>query len=415
MTRKQSIQAWFIWTVSAVFFFYKYVLEVSPSVMTQDLMRAFHIGGSDLGHLASSYFYAYTLMQAPVGLLLDRYGPRRITTLAIILCGTGACFFASSDHLWTALLSRFMIGLGASFSAVNIFKLSANWFPSDKFAFMVGLSMTLGMLGAVGGEEPLAAFIHFFTWRPALYYLGIFGILLSGAFFLIVRDSPKKIQKVEEKSDFWTSLKEIANNPQNWMISVYSGLLFAPIAIFGGLWGVPFLQEAHGLSKEISARIASLIFIGFAIGAPFFGWLSDRIGKRKPLMLYGTIASFIIVSLIVYYPHLPLSLNYLSTFLLGISLSTFLISFTVIREYNSPLVTGTAIGIMNTFNALFVAIANPLIGKLLDLGWDGRLKEGAHAFSVENYQLALITLPLYCLVGWILLYFIKETNCKPVN
>ena len=156
---KYLIHAWVIWLLSAFFMFYKYALEVSPSVMTNILMSAYHIDGAQLGSLAASYFYAYLIMQIPAGLLLDRYGPRKITTLAIILCALGIFLFARSETLLIASIGRFITGIGAAFAAVNCLKLIANWFPSRQFAFMSGLMMSVGMLGAVGGQAPLSAFI----------------------------------------------------------------------------------------------------------------------------------------------------------------------------------------------------------------------------------------------------------------
>ena len=189
--RTNYVHAWAVWTVSAVFFFYKYVIEISPSVMAKDLMASFHIGGAELGNLASSYYYSYFLMQLPVGLLLDRFGPRRITTLAIALCGIGIYFFSHSETFASAMIARFIIGIGAAFGAINIFKLCANWFPEKWFAFMAGLSMTVAMLGAIGGEGPLAAFIHLFDWRISLFYIGVSGVILAVIFYTTVRDYPR--------------------------------------------------------------------------------------------------------------------------------------------------------------------------------------------------------------------------------
>jgi MFS family permease len=188
LTRKRDphlIHAWFIWLLSALFMFYKYTLEVSPSVMTSTLMSTFNISGTALGNLAACYFYAYLLLQIPAGVLLDKIGPRKVTSLAIALCALGSLIFANADSLWVAGIGRFITGAGAAFAAVNCLKLIANWFPMKQFAFMAGLMMTVAMLGAVGGQAPLAAFIDAMDWRHALEIIGIAGLVLAGIFWLV--------------------------------------------------------------------------------------------------------------------------------------------------------------------------------------------------------------------------------------
>lgn len=298
------VRAWTIWLLSAAFMFYKYAIEVSPSVMTTTLMRTFHIGGVELGNLTASYFYAYLLLQIPAGLLLDRFGPRKTTTLAIALCAVGSFLFAGADSLLTASLGRFLTGAGAAFAAVSCLKLIANWFPLRHFAFMAGLMMTMAMLGAVGGQAPLAAFIQKMEWRHAMEVIGVGGFALAALFWLLVRDRREDGVSIGESETprlpFLDSMKLILKNPQSWWLSVYSGFAFAPVMVFGGLWGVSFVSETFELSHNLSAQMVSLIFIGFAVGAPVFGWLSDRLGQRRNVMLWGTVGAFLALSAVIY-------------------------------------------------------------------------------------------------------------------
>jgi MFS family permease len=397
--------------------FYKYALEVSPSVMNKSLMQAFDINGAALGNLAACYFYAYLLLQIPAGLLLDKFGPRKVTTFAIMLCALGSLIFAQAQSLWLASLGRFITGIGAAFAVVNCMKLIANWFPIKQFAFMTGLMMTMAMLGAVGGQAPLAAFIAAYDWRYAIQIIGFIGLGLAVVFWFVVRDkSPDhKIDKhmISDKITLTKSLKHIFKNPQAWWLSIYSGFAFAPVMIFGGLWGVSFITAAFNLSHNVSAQSVSLIFIGFAIGAPVFGWFSDWLGKRRIVMFWGTFISLICISMIVYLPSLSISILMFLLLLLGFSISSFLLCFTMIRENYSPLFAATAIGFMNAFDAFFGAFSDPLTGRFLDLGWDGKIIEGAHVFSVYNYKMAFLTLPIYLTLALISLIKIKETHCKP--
>lgn len=412
------VRAWTIWLLSALFMFYKYAIEVSPSVMTGTLMKTFDISGIELGNLAASYFYAYLLLQIPAGLLLDRFGPRKTTTIALVLCALGSLVFARAETLLLAGIGRFLTGAGAAFAAVNCLKLIVNWFPFKHFAFMAGLMMTMAMLGAVGGQAPLAAFIQAMDWRHAIEVLGIAGLVLAGIFWLVVRDkAPDHARErhiVPTNMTLGGSLKQILKHSQSWWLSVYSGFAFAPVMVFGGLWGVSFIAEAFSLTHNFSAQMVSLIFVGFAVGAPAFGWFSDWLGQRRPVMIGGTMVALCAITIVVYVPGLSVWALGSLLFLFGLSISSFLLCFTMIREIHVPLLAATAIGFMNAFDALLGAFSDPLTGKFLDLGWDGKAVDGVRVFSVSSYKAAFFTLPAYLTLSLLTLLKIKETHCKPV-
>jgi MFS family permease len=416
-TKTYLLHAWVIWFLSAFFMFYKYALEVSPSVMTSTLMSTFNISGTALGNLAACYFYAYLILQIPAGLLLDKFGPRKVTTIAIAICALGSFIFAKADSLVGASIGRFLTGAGAAFAAVNCLKLIVNWFPLRQFAFMTGLMMTVAMLGAVGGQAPLSAFIEAFNWRHAIEIIGVSGLILAFVFWLVVRDRPAShaMEKniASSRLSLFESLKKVLANRQSWWLSIYSGFAFAPVMVFGGLWGVSFISEAFGLSSNMAAQTVSLIFIGFAVGAPFFGWFSDWLGRRKIVIFWGTFLSLITLSTVIYAPGISHSFVTLLLFLFGFFISSFLLCFTMIREINLPVLAATAIGFMNAFDALFGAFSDPLTGKFLDMGWDGRLVDGARAFSVTAYKAAFLTLPAYLIIALLSILRIKETYCKP--
>jgi len=416
--RPHPLYAWAIWLLSSLFMFYKYALEVSPSVMTKHLMSAFQIDGTQLGNLAACYFYSYMLMQIPAGILLDKFGPRKSTTIAIVVCAIGALCFGQAYSLAMAEFGRFLMGAGASFAALNCLKLIANWFPAKRFAFMAGLMMTLGMLGAVGGQAPLSAFIEMLGWRTSIEVIAVIGFILASLFWLVVRDAPAHHTSFKlnpQKGSFITSCKGVFGNPQGWWLSVYSGLAFAPVSVFGGLWGVPFLAQYYNLSHTLAANHVSMIFIGFAVGAPIFGWLSDRIGRRKIVMVIGTAFAFIACTLVLLLPPLPLALLTILMFGFGFFISSFLLCFTMIREINAPILAATAVGFMNAFDAMFGAVSDPLTGKFLDMGWAGALENGARIFPTSVYKMALLSLPAFLLLAIGCLVFIKDTYCKSVH
>jgi MFS family permease len=411
------LYAWCIWLLSSTFMFYKYAIEVSPSVMTSHLMRSFNIDATALGNLAACYFYSYLIMQIPAGLLIDRFGPRRVTTLAIALCASGALLFAKADTLLMASIGRFLAGTGAAFAALNCLKIIALWFPSNRFAFMAGLMMTLGMLGAVGGQSPLSAFVDALGWRGAMQVIAAAGLVLALLFWLLVRDRPQEILKLPTdapKEKLFSSLRQIFKNRQSWWLSIYSGLAFAPVSVFGGLWGVPFIAQAFSMSSTMASHKVSLIFIGFAVGAPIIGWLSDWLGYRCKVMLWGTVVALISLSLVLYAPGLSPWMLSVLMFTFGAAISCFLLCFTLIQEIHPPVLAATAVGFMNAFDALFGALSDPLTGKFLDMGWKGDFVDGARLFPTEIYKIALSTLPIYLVLASVLVFLIRETYCKRV-
>ena len=410
--KKKDLYAWVVWLFGAIFLFYKYAIEVSPSVMTASLMSDFQIDGTQLGNLAASYFYSYLIMQIPAGLLIDKYGPRLVTTLAIVFCALGSLIFCYTQNFTVACIGRFFNGIGAAFSAINCLKLTANWFPLRKFALMAGLMMSVGMLGAVGGQAPLAYFISSVGWRPALEIIGYAGVVFGVVFFIFVRNRPanqRDVHIIPSKKDIFSGFKDLFKKSQPWLLSVYSGLAFAPVSVFGGLWGVPYLMQYASISHTTAAHVVSYVFIGFAIGAPFMGFVSDRIRSRKRIMYYGTAFAFVLICLVLYFNIQNPAFLGLLLFLFGFFISSFLLSFTMIREITAPILAATAIGFMNTFDALIGAISDPITGKILDVLWDGKLDNGARVFSSEAFQMSLSALPIYLLASFILLFWIKET------
>lgn len=418
LTLTQQVYPWVIISLSAFFMFYKYILQVSPSVMTSDLMRAFHVTGAGLGNLAACYFYTFLIMQIPVGVLLDRYSPRYLTSLAIGLCALGAFGFALAPTLTIAEFSRALIGFGAAFATVSYLKMATLWFPPQQFSMVAGLLATAAMVGAMGGEAPLAITVNRFGWQDSLFLLALLGLIFAVLFCLLARDeSPFAPAQAEHTNDvpLFSGLINVLRNPQNWLLSFYSGLAFAPTDVFAGLWGVPFLMEYYHFTRTTAAAVVSSAFIGLAVGAPLFGWFSDKLGKRRVVMQWGTALSLVALLLVVYAPPMPMPLLVLLLFLFGFGTSSFMMGFVVGKEINAVVLAATVIAVINTSDALWGAISEPLIGKLLDLGWSGAMDNGARVFSVANFHHALAILPLYLLVALLLLLFIRDSGRKAID
>lgn len=243
--------------------------------------------------------------------------------------------------------------------------------------------------------------------------LAFIAVILAIIFVLIVRDRPDQKQSTSlRKISLFVSLKKVLSDRQSWYLSLYSGLAFAPVSTFGGLWGVLFFTQARGFSHHTAATASSLIFLGFALGAPLFGWLSDKIGKRRPPMFWGTLTGTLALIPVLYLPELPVSLVFILLFLFGFAISSFLLCFSMIKENFALIIAGTSFGFMNAYDALFGAVSDPLTGKLLDLWWTGEKVGGTRLFSSTAFHVSLSILIVYLLLSLLLLKPIRETQCK---
>jgi MFS family permease len=420
LSSRSSLKASAVWGLAAIFYLYELMLLVSPSVMHDDLSEVFNTSAEQLGSLAAFYYYSYAFMQIPVGLLMDRYGPRILLTIASLTCTVGCFIFASAEVLWVAQLGRFVMGIGGSFAVVGCLKLASLWFPVNRFALLTGLMVAIGMMGGVFGQAPVAKLVIWHGWRETMYLGSIAGAVLSVIIWWVIYDHPSglslKSLKPVASSSRWNFLHElwiVMKIPQIWVASLYAGLMFVPTTGFGQLWGVPYFSERFHLEKDAAGFMVSMIFFGWAIGGPFYGWLSDRIGLRKLPMVVAALGTMLIMTTILFAPVGPIAIKLLM-FLLGAMSSGFILAFSIVREINLPMLTGTAIGLINTLNNLSGALAQPIVGKILDKQWDGTLLPNGHpAYSLEMYNSALLFLPICLFVALLLMPFIKETYCRP--
>lgn len=420
------LRASLVWGLAALFYFYDNLLQVSPSAMKPELSLIFAREAEQFGSLSAYCLYAYGLMQIPAGMLMDRFGPKRLLTLAAILCGIGSLIFGVSLTLWQAKCGRVLIGAGAAFALVGCLNIAMLWFSSKRFAFMTGLTVTVGYLGAVFGLSTVSKIVTWLDWRHSMYWGGAIGLLLALLLWTVMPNPAREITlKVAgfrfstSKSflnvlvAFYRGFMQVCKQPQTWIAALYAGLMFVPTLAFGGLWGIPFLVEAHGFDRATAGLCVSFIYVGWVLGAPFWGWTSDYYQRRKQPMIVATLLTLCLCVSMIYLQGLTVPLLTLLVFLLGFCSSGFIVAFALIRETNAPAVAGTAIGFGNALNTLWGALAQPLIGQILDMSGNPIIAEnGERTFSLASYQQAFLALPVALVISIILLMFVKETFCK---
>ncbi|GAB4187795.1 MAG: MFS transporter [Simkaniaceae bacterium] len=411
-TKNHKVIKWIVWSLSVLFLFYEFILRVFPSVMVEDLMTSFEVDAAKLGLLSAFYFYAYAPLQLPVGLLMDRFGARKLLSLAALICGLGAFLFGITLQISIAEIGRFFMGVGSSFAFVGMIYICSHWFLGHKLALLIGLGNSIGMLGAVGGEGPLGYLVDYYGWRPTVLGLAVIGILLAFIIYFTFRMKPPAFVKKEntalEKVNLWQNLKEVCKNYQTWVNAFVALFFYGTTAAYASLWGVPYLSLHWGLSREAAGFTVSLIFIGWIIGGPIIGIISDRLRKRLPIIQISTLLACLSILPIVYWQGLNMPFLYLCHFLLGAFSAAQLLNFSLSVELNNFLAKGTAIALTNMIVAFGSSFFQPFIGYLLDV--HSPLNGEASSYTLSDFRFAFTALPISFLIAFLLSFFIKETK-----
>ena len=408
-----AVQPWIMWLIGAVFYFYTFFQRTAPSAMVPELMADLNVSAGALGQLSAYYFYAYAAMQIPTGILADYWGPRRLLLGAAGLSGVGCLLFATAEGLTMASLGRLMIGAGAGFGFISTLKVITEWFPPGRLAMLSGMTMLLGMAGGVAGQAPLAAGVALVGWRPIMMGAAIVALLGCAVVVIIFRNRPPKLddrgyESATAGSGRRLGLMSTARNPQTWVFIGFGATIPAGMHAFGGLWGVPYMMQVYGMSRPDAAFSASLILIGWGLAAPVVGWLSDRLGRRKPVLIAcAALAGATLGTLIYVAPLAPLTVKCLM-FAHGVSVAGMVVCFAGVREQNRPEDAGVAIAYVNMAVILCGAILQPLVGALLDLGWQGHLFEGARLYSLAAYRHAFLVFPAALAMAFLFACLIRE-------
>jgi MFS family permease len=391
------------WLVTAVYYFYQYVLRSAPAVMMPELSQAFGVTAMGVASLAGLFYYGYSPFSLVAGVALDRWGPRAIVPIGAAAMGIGALMFASGSPSMAGV-GRFVQGAGGVFALLGAVYLATTYFPPSRAATLIGATQMCGMAGGFAGQFLVApAITAGLPWSRFWVYMGFAGLALG---VLLLMSLPRTA--APQRAGSWLgeaghALATVFRNPQSIMCGLIAGFIFIPTTIFDMVWGVRYLQEGHGFDYGEAVMRSSMVPLGWIIGCPLLGFVSDRLGRRKPVILVSALVLLACLGWILFGPHERLP-PYLIGFVAGVSSGAAMIPYTVIKEANPANMGGTATGVINFLNFTLSALLGPLFSGRL-----GQVSAGAER-NLEHYQSTFWPLLIGVAIAIVLTLLLRETG-----
>lgn len=415
-TEHSKYLPWIICLVGMLFYCFNYFLRSSPSVMQKELIQAFHLSATQFGTLISFYYFAYTPMQIPAGMIYDKFGVRLVLFFACLFAVVGLGIFASADSFGLACAGRFLIGFGTAFAYIGVLKLASVWLPPSRFAAVAGLTTAIGMSSAALSQKYLTKIVEIFGYKPILQTAVVIGIGLSVVIFFTLKNRPHpspqtniSIHSTMTMKQLLSALRVIFTNPQMWLIGIIGCVLYLPSIVLLDVYGISYFKATYHISSQQAANVSALTFLGWIIGGPVIGVISDKIkSRRQPLIISSALTAVFLYS-IFYYPGLTLNQLCIIAFLTGFCCGSHPLCFALGKESNPTKMAGTSVAVTNMFIMMGGMIFPPIIGMLLDYHTESQLIHGFHAYSASDYTFALNLVPTGILIGTILCMFLKET------
>jgi predicted MFS family arabinose efflux permease len=401
-----KIEIYVSWAVLAIFYLYQYILRSSPGVLIEEVRHTFNMNAAEFSLMGVMYYGGYSLMQIPLGIVIDRKGIRKTVIWSIILCIFGTLILTVTSSSLVAYISRFIVGLGSASAFMSSLKLSSDYLPSSKQGIAMGATLTAGSMGALITGSPLNYLLdHFSSWQMAFVVFSILGILiLLLAFLYIPLNKNLEVNSNVEYSDILFNLKKVINNKKILVYAFIAIGLFTPLSVTADLWGTAFLVTKFNLTRELASPILMNIYIGMAIGSIALPYLTTRINIDK-VIKFSSLILLLLFSTLVYVDNLKYDNLVLLLIFIGFFCGAEMLCFTAALKHTMPNISGLTIGVVNTLNMLSGAIMQQVIGYYLDFTWSGALdgyglriystSEFVEAFSILVVIIAICTITAF--------------------
>jgi len=393
-----------VWILTSIFYFYQYAMRSAPAVMMPQLSQAFGLSALGVASIVGLFYYGYSPFSLVAGAAMDRLGPRKLVPFAAVTVGVGALLF-STGNANIASVGRFVQGAGGVFALIGAVYVATRNFPASQAATLIGATQMFGMAGGSAGQFVVGPLIGSgVRWNTFWLGMGIAGLIIGAVLYFL---TPSEAPAANHESGFKPILQAfgtVFKNPQSILCGLIAGLLFIPTTIFDMVWGVRYLQEAHGLDYADAVMRSASVPFGWIIGCPLLGFISDRIGRRKPVIIgSGFVLLFLMAWALYGKPGvLP---PYVIGLVMGIASGAAMLPYTVIKEANPPQYGGTATGVINFINFTFSALLGPIFG------WRFMNATGGAATpTLRDYQTTFSPLLLGVFIAIILAWILKETG-----
>lgn len=415
---------WTIYAILVISYMMAFFHRMAPGVVAADLMQAFQASGAALGSLAAMYYYVYTAMQIPAGVLADTLGPRVSAGAGSVVAGVGSILFGMADDFAAASVGRLLVGLGVSVVFVGLMRSNTVWFSERRYGLVSGLTLFLGNLGSILAAGPLAALLGFYSWRAVFVAAGLISLVLGVLTFWKVRSRPEaagfpsvramegQADHAESKRHWWHDMTAVLGNARVWPGFFINLGITGSLLAFAGLWGVPLMRDVHGLTRGEASLYTTATLVGFALAAFFMGGFSDRIGRRKPVILGAGLLSCASWLALLVLPWQPGWSGFALYAALGLSAGGFVVTYAAAKEWAPPASAGMAIALVNTGLFLGAAIMQPLFGWAMDLTWNGSMLDGARVYAMADYRNGLLASLGFTLLAVFGSLFLRETHCR---
>lgn len=352
-----------VFGTAALFVFFQMVLQTFPSVMREGLVVDLSLNETGFGGLSSSFYYPYIFLQIPAGILVSRFGVRSVLITGAALCTVASFLFAVSQTAGFAEATRILMGLGAAPTVVCAMTLAAQWFPQRIFPLLAALTEIAGMTGAAVGQETLGVIVEHAGWRAGMIACGAFSAVLLVLIIALVRDRSGHGADDEHWPGF-TQIKQSLLSMPVLSVATAGGFVASAGVGFGMLWGVSYFQTYHHLSLSAASVCASFYFWGCLPGMLGFAWLCSRYGRPALLLALGAVGTAIAMALLLFVLRGQVAQS-AAMFLLGVSNSSYALSFTMVKDKVPAQLSGTAMGLTNmTIMGIGGLIFQPLLGAL---------------------------------------------------
>lgn len=401
---KASKAAGVAWLVTALYYFYQYTLRSAPAVMMPQLSEAFGLSAMGVASLAGLFYWGYSPFSLVAGVLMDRIGPRRVLPLGAAAVGVGALLFASGNGD-LASVGRLLQGAGGVFALIGAVYIATKSFPASMAATLIGATQMFGMAGGSAGQFVVGPVIAAgVPWSRFWVVMGVAGLVIGALLLALI----PKAEKTDGGSDWLRSavrgMRTVFLNPQSILCGFIAGLMFIPTTIFDMVWGVRYLQEARGLDYGTAVMRSAAVPLGWMIGCPLLGFVSDRLGRRKPVIAGAALVLLGCLAWILYGPANVLP-PYVLALVAGVASGAAMLPYTVIKEANPPQYSGTATGVVNFINFTFSALLGPVFAGLLRTA-----SGGAESMTLDHYQAAFLPLLYGVGLALVLTLVLKETG-----